>query len=58
MVPQKIKILTLEHGLLWNTIILKSEPPYCAFTFQVVFQWTTQHDFLHCPLVLALTPQE
>jgi hypothetical protein len=32
MVPQKIKNLTLEHGLLWNTIIFKSEPPYCAFT--------------------------
>jgi hypothetical protein len=32
MVPQKIKNLTLEYGLLWNTIILKSEPPYYAFT--------------------------
>jgi hypothetical protein len=32
MVPQKIKILTLEHGILWNTMILKSELPYCAFT--------------------------
>jgi hypothetical protein len=35
MVPYKIKILTLEYGLLWNTIILKSEPPYCAFTLQL-----------------------
>jgi hypothetical protein len=32
MVPQKIKNLTFEHGLLWNTIILKNEPPYFAFT--------------------------
>jgi hypothetical protein len=32
MVPQKIKNLTLVRGLLWDTIILKSEPPYCAFT--------------------------
>jgi len=31
-VPQKIKKLTLECGLLWNTIILKSEPPYYTFT--------------------------
>jgi hypothetical protein len=31
MVPQKIKILTLEHGLLWNKTILKSELPYYAF---------------------------
>jgi hypothetical protein len=31
MVPWKIKNLTLEHGLLWNAKILKSEPPYCAF---------------------------
>jgi len=45
MVPQKIKNLALERGLLWNTIILKSEPTYYAFTFQLVFQWTTQHDF-------------
>ncbi len=29
---RKIKNLTLECGLLWNTIILKSEPPYYAFT--------------------------
>jgi hypothetical protein len=32
MVPHKIKILTPECELLWNMIILKSEPPYCAFT--------------------------
>jgi hypothetical protein len=32
MVPHKIKNLTLECGVLWNTIILKSEPLYCAFT--------------------------
>jgi hypothetical protein len=30
----KKKKLTLKHGLLWNTIILKSEPPYYAFTPQ------------------------
>jgi len=28
----KNKNLTLECGLLWNTIILRSEPPYYAFT--------------------------
>jgi hypothetical protein len=32
MAPDKIQDLTLEHELLWNTIILKSEPPYYAFT--------------------------
>jgi hypothetical protein len=32
MVPDKIQDLTLEHELLCNTIILKSEPPYYAFT--------------------------
>ncbi len=32
MVPQKIKKITLECGLLWNTRILKNESPYCAFT--------------------------
>jgi hypothetical protein len=32
MVLQKIKNLTLECGLLWNTIILKSDLAYYAFT--------------------------
>jgi hypothetical protein len=32
MVPHEISNLTLECGLLWNTIILKSEPLYYAFT--------------------------
>jgi hypothetical protein len=32
MVPQKVKNLTLERGILWDSIILKSESPYCAFT--------------------------
>ncbi len=32
MVPQKNSNLTLECGLLWNIIILKSEPLYYAFT--------------------------
>jgi hypothetical protein len=32
MVPQKNSNLTLECGLLWNTIISKSEPLYYAFT--------------------------
>jgi hypothetical protein len=41
MVPQKIKILTLECGLLWNMIILKSEPPYCAFTQQGSWLYNT-----------------
>jgi hypothetical protein len=41
MVPQKIKNLTLEHGLLWNMIIFKNEPPYCAFTLLVHFQLNT-----------------
>ncbi len=31
-VSQKFKKSTLECGLLWNTIILKSEPPYYTFT--------------------------
>jgi hypothetical protein len=32
MVPHEISNLTLECGILWNTIILKSEPLYYAFT--------------------------
>jgi hypothetical protein len=32
MGPQKIKNLTQEHEFLWNMIILKSGPPYYAFT--------------------------
>jgi hypothetical protein len=34
MVPEK-QNLTLEHAVLWNTIILKSEPPYYAFTLHM-----------------------
>jgi hypothetical protein len=36
MVPNKIQDLTLERELLWNMIILKSEPPYYAFTHQPI----------------------
>jgi len=33
---KKIKKITLECGLLWNTIIFENEPPYYAFTL-----WST-----------------
>jgi hypothetical protein len=35
MVPQIIKNLTFKCGLFGNMIILKSEPPYYAFTFYI-----------------------
>jgi hypothetical protein len=44
MIAQKIKNLTLECGLLWNTIILKSEPPYYAFT---LIRKVTQLQYMH-----------
>ncbi len=56
MIAQKIKFFTLECGLLWNTIILKSEPPYYAFTLirkvtQLQYMNISTFELLHyiCP---------
>jgi hypothetical protein len=56
MVPQKIKNLTLERGLLCNMIILKSDPPYYAFTLiikvtQLHYMDISTFELLHylCP---------